>query len=153
MTATSVVCPDCGSPVAPGRLSCQSCGTLLASVVGSSRREPWAATPASLPEIDEDRPLASARAPEPDHTPAPVSTTAVEAPPAPKRGPRRLTRPKAPSAPAAPAKARYVKSAPADPMPPIDQTALFGPVPTVAPPILQSWSEQDHVDEWVGRRR
>ncbi len=142
MTATSVVCPDCGSPVAPGRLSCQSCGTLLASVVGSSRREPWAATPASLPEIDEDRPLASARPPEPALTPEPVSAAPVEAPPAPKRGPRRLTRPKAPSAPAAPAKARYVKSAPADPMPPIDQTALFGPVPTVAPPILQSWSEQ-----------
>ena len=80
MTATSVVCPECGSPVAPGRLSCQSCGTLLASVVGSDRRRSWAATSASLPEIDEDSPLASSLAARTGARPAPVvATTAVEA--------------------------------------------------------------------------
>ncbi len=152
MAVTSVVCPDCGSPVAPGRLSCQSCGTLLAAVVGSARRQPWAATPTDLPEIDEDRPLASARiigpaaAPEPDAVaqPADPAPPAVAATPAPKRGPRRLTTPK-PKPPASPAKARYVKASPVDeaPLPPVDQTALFGPVPNVAPPpILHDWSDQ-----------
>lgn len=142
MTATSVVCPECGSPVAPGRLSCQSCGTLLASVVGSDRRRSWAATSPSLPEIDEDSPLASSLTLDPEPVPAPIVPQAAEAAPAPKRGPRRLTRPKspAPAAPAAPAKARYVKSPP-DAPPPLDPTSIFGPVPSVAPPILQDWSD------------
>jgi hypothetical protein len=124
MTATSVVCPDCGSPV---------------SVVGAVRPQPWAATPPSLPDIDEDGPIASARPIEPAPLPAPTEPQAVEPAPAAKRGPRRLTRSKAPAAPPAPAKARYV-AAPPDPTPPIDQTALFGPVPNVAPPILHDWS-------------
>lgn len=152
MAVTSVVCPDCGSPVAPGRLSCQSCGMLLAAVVGSARRQPWAATPTDLPEIDEDRPLASARLVEPPAAadpdavaqPADGPLPAVAATPAPKRGPRRLTTPK-PKPPAGPAKARYVKAPPADatPLPPVDQTALFGPVPNVVPPpILHDWSDQ-----------
>lgn len=139
MTATSVVCPECGSPVAPGRLSCQSCGTLLASVVGSDRRRPWSATSASLPEIDEDSPLASSLLLEP--APAPMVAEIVEPAPAPKRGPRRLTRPK-PATNPAPAKARYVKSPPDDAPPPLDPTSLFGPVPTVAPPILHDWSDE-----------
>jgi len=137
MTATTVVCPECGSPVAPGRLSCQSCGTLLASVVGSGRPPLWAAAPEPS-EIDEDRPLASARAVEPEADPSPVAT--AEAAPPQKRGPRRLPRPKGPSS-APPAKGRYVKSPPPDAPPPIDQTALFGPVPNVAPPILHDWSD------------
>ena len=152
MTATSVVCPECGSPVAPGRLSCQSCGTLLASVVGSSRRQPWAATPATLPEIDEDVPIASARLtgpqrmpePMPDPLPEAMPEPAVADPapsPAPKRGPRRLARTKAPAATDAPDKARYVKAGASEPAPSIDQAALFGPVPTVAPPILHDWSD------------
>ena len=139
MTATSVVCPDCGSPVAPGRLSCQSCGTLLASVVGAVRPQPWAATPPSLPDIDEDGPIASARPIEPAPLLAPTEPEPVEPAPAAKRGPRRLSRSKSPAAPPAPDKARYV-AAPPDPTPPIDQTALFGPVPNVAPPILHDWS-------------
>jgi hypothetical protein len=134
MTATSVVCPECGSPVAPGRLSCQSCGAVIASVVGSGRPPIWATASTDLPEIDEDRPIASAR--QIESSPAPAAAAA------PKRGPRpRLPRPK-PAAPAAPAKGRYVKSPPPAPAPPIDQTALFGPVPSVAPPILHDWSDR-----------
>lgn len=34
MTTRSVVCPECDSPVAPGRYSCPSCGTVLAAVAG-----------------------------------------------------------------------------------------------------------------------
>jgi hypothetical protein len=144
MTATSVVCPECGSPVAPGRLSCQGCGTLLASVVGSERRPSWTGASSDAADIDEDRPIASARSgdplPEPDPVPEVAVATAVAAEPAPatKRGPRRLTRPKVP---AAPSKARYVKGSPADPVPPVDTEALFGPVPNVAPPILHDWAD------------
>jgi hypothetical protein len=137
MTATSVVCPECGSPVAPGRLSCQSCGAVIASVVGSGRPPIWATASTDLPEIDEDRPLAAARQIEP----APGPAAAAESAAAPKRGPRRLPRAK-PAAPAAPAKGRYVKSPLPDPAPPIDQAALFGPVPSVAPPILHDWSDR-----------
>jgi hypothetical protein len=137
MTATSVVCPECGSPVAPGRLSCQSCGTLLASVVGSGRPPLWASASAELPEIDEDRPLASARPLDPSSGPS----AGAEPTTATRRAPRRLPRTKAPAEPAVPAKARYVKNPRPDPAPPIDQTALFGPVPSVAPPILHGWSD------------
>jgi hypothetical protein len=144
MTATSVVCPDCGSPVAPGRLSCQACGTLLASVVGSARRPSWAGASSDAADIDEDRPLASARSsdlPEPDPVSEAAAPTAVAAEPAPatKRSPRRLSRPKVP---AAPSKARFVKGSPPDPVPPVDTEALFGPVPNVAPPILHDWADE-----------
>ena len=142
MTATSVVCPECGSPVAPGRLSCQSCGTLLASVVGSDRRPSWTPASSTLAEIDEDLPLASALGDDGAAIAPAVVADVAEPAPAPKRGPRRLSRPKpaTPAAPAAPAKARYVKSPPDD-VPPPDPTSLFGPVPSVAPPILHDWSE------------
>ena len=139
MTATSVVCPECGSPVAPGRLSCQSCGTLLASVVGSDRRPSWTPASSSLAEIDEDLPLASALGDDGAAIAPAVVADVAEPAPAPKRGPRRLSRPK-PATPAAPAKARYVKSPPDD-VPPPDPTSLFGPVPSVAPPILHDWSD------------
>jgi hypothetical protein len=145
MTATLVVCPECQSPVAQGRLSCQSCGTLLASVVGSSRRYSNApAVDPMLPDVDEDKPIASARRavsePEPPALPAVVpAAIVVEAapsvPPTPptepaKRAPRRLPRPRSSAPPAAPA--------------PVDidaQTSIFGPLPTVAPPILHSWTD------------
>jgi hypothetical protein len=89
MSTTVVVCPDCNNPVAPGRLSCQSCGTLLASVVGADRRPAGAVPSPDLSEIDEDRPLAAFMSPEL----APEPVQAVE-PPAQKRAPRRLTRSK-----------------------------------------------------------
>jgi hypothetical protein len=34
----SIVCPECGAEVPAGRLSCAACGTLIASVAGSTRR-------------------------------------------------------------------------------------------------------------------
>ncbi|MEO8229129.1 MAG: hypothetical protein ABI628_05125 [Chloroflexota bacterium] len=130
MSTTLVVCPECSSPVAPGRLTCASCGTLLASVVGADRRLAVAVAPPALPEIDEDRPLAAFRAPDP----APEPVRAAEPPP-PKRGPRRLTR----SKPAAePAKDRYVAEVePVGQIP--EQTSIFGAAPTVAPPIVDEW--------------
>ncbi len=159
MAATLVVCPECGSPVAPGRLSCQSCGTLLASVVGSMRPPLWASTGRPLPEVDEDRPLASTRRSE---MPAPASPDdpafdgavpegAVggpdDSPPKPaKRGPR-LPRPKVPtpSGPKPPpAKARYVRQPPPDlSLPGFDGIGpAFDPVPDRAPPILHDWVDQ-----------
>jgi hypothetical protein len=131
MTTTLVVCPECSSPVAPGRLSCQSCGTLLASVVGADRRLAVAVAAAALPEIDEDRPLAAFRAPEPAQ--GPVRTAE---PPTARRGPRRLTR----SKPAAePAKDRYVPDAEAAGRIP-EPTSIFGSAPTGSPPIFDDWS-------------
>ncbi|MGZ8502653.1 MAG: hypothetical protein ACXWW6_07355 [Candidatus Limnocylindrales bacterium] len=128
MTTTLVVCPECGSPVAPGRLSCQSCGTLLATVVGADRRPAVSTATAALPEIDEDRPLAAFMPSEP----APEPLRAAETP-APKRGPRRLAR----SKPAAdPAKTRDVAAGPVP-----EQTSIFGAPPKMAPPILQDWSD------------
>ena len=161
MTATMVVCPECGSPVAPGRLSCQSCGTLLASVVGSTRPPLWAAANQPLPEIDEDRPLAFARRSTSDMTDAEGNAGVVDIPaaasdaanapaagaPVAKRAPRRLPRPKvpgsktAPATPVAPAKARYVRAPRQEVVAPADQVALFGPVPSVSPPILHDWAD------------
>ncbi len=138
MTATSVVCPECGSPVAPGRLSCQSCGTLLASVVGSSRR--YTSAPVVDPplhEVDEDRPIASARRAAPDIEPAIVAApimveTLDPTPPAQpaRRAPRRLPRSKPVAEPTASTAATDQDA----------QTSIFGPVPNVAPPILHGWS-------------
>jgi hypothetical protein len=131
MTTTLVVCPECSSPVALGRLSCQSCGTLLASVVGADRRLAVAVAAPALPEIDEDRPLAAFRPPEPAQEPV----RAAE-PPIARRGPRRLTR----SKPAAqPAKDRYVPGADTAGRIP-DQTPIFGSAPTVSQPDLDDWS-------------
>ena len=38
VTTRTVVCPECGTEVPAGRLSCIACGTLLASVAGGARR-------------------------------------------------------------------------------------------------------------------
>ena len=141
MTATSVVCPECESPVAPGRLSCQSCGTLLASVVGSTNRYSPPPVDPTLPDVDEDRPLASTRraAGEPealtDTVPAAAVAPIEAGPPVPptqpaKRAPRRLPRPRSSTSAKAPDAAPALD----------DQTSIFGPVPSVAPPILHSWA-------------
>jgi hypothetical protein len=131
MSTTLVVCPECSSPVAPGRLTCQSCGTLLASVVGADRRLAVAVAASALPEIDEDRPLAAFRAPELAQEPVRAAEPAT-----PRRGPRRLTR----SKPAAqPAKDRYVPEVePAGGIP--EQTSIFGSASAVTPPILEGRS-------------
>ncbi|HEX7472464.1 MAG TPA: zinc ribbon domain-containing protein [Candidatus Limnocylindrales bacterium] len=38
MATKAFVCPECGTEVPSGRLSCAACGTLLASVAGAARR-------------------------------------------------------------------------------------------------------------------
>ena len=132
MTTTLVVCPECGSPVAPGRLSCQSCGTLLAAVVGAQRRPAISMATAALPEIDEDRPLAAFLPSQP--APEPLQPVAT---PAPKRGPRRLTRSKSAAEPAKVHDATEIGAA--GPVP--EQTSIFGAAPSPAPPIPQGWSD------------
>jgi hypothetical protein len=47
MTAQSIACGTCGAPVAYGRLSCPSCGELLASVAGARRTAASAASSAA----------------------------------------------------------------------------------------------------------
>jgi hypothetical protein len=47
MTSQSIVCGTCGAPVAYGRLSCPSCGELLASVAGARRTSASGASGAS----------------------------------------------------------------------------------------------------------
>ena len=68
VAVSEVVCPECGSTVGPGRLSCAACGALLASVVGASRRARRVAggvppaAPAELPEtpVGDDPPAPDA---------------------------------------------------------------------------------------------
>lgn len=48
-TARKIRCTDCGEAVPYGRLSCPSCGTLLASVAGGVRHAPTPAVVASTP--------------------------------------------------------------------------------------------------------
>jgi hypothetical protein len=50
MTAQSIVCGSCATEVPYGRLSCPSCGELLASVAGS-RRVPAAAARSKVPDV------------------------------------------------------------------------------------------------------
>ena len=60
MAANSVRCPDCGSPVPVGRLSCASCGALLASVSGTARPAFVSASmdaSAEVAEFDESLPI------------------------------------------------------------------------------------------------
>ena len=132
MSTTLVVCPECSSPVAPGRLSCQSCGTLLASVVGPQRRPAISMATAALPEIDEDRPLAAFMPSEP--APEPPNRWR---PPAPKARP--------PAADALQARigagqgSLRAETGVAGPAP--EQTSIFGAPPNAAPPILQDWAD------------
>jgi hypothetical protein len=39
MPRKTVVCPECGKPVPSGRLACPACGSLVAAVTGSPRRQ------------------------------------------------------------------------------------------------------------------
>jgi hypothetical protein len=126
MSTTLVVCPECGSPVAHGRLSCQSCGTLLAAVVGADRRPALSVATAALPDIDEDQPLAAFMPPEP----APEPIRPAESP-VPKRGPRRLTRSKSAAEPARPQAVPETEAAALVP----EQTSIFGAAPTASAPL------------------
>lgn len=53
-----IACPDCGSVVTYGRLSCAECGSLLASVAGARRRNGQAS--AVVRPLPDDAPLSSA---------------------------------------------------------------------------------------------
>jgi hypothetical protein len=53
MTAQSIVCGTCSAPVAYGRLSCPSCGELLASVAGARRPSSTATAVASPPRTPD----------------------------------------------------------------------------------------------------
>jgi hypothetical protein len=54
MAAQSIVCGSCGTEVPRGRLSCQSCGELLASVAGSRRSSTAAAMRSAVPGVLSD---------------------------------------------------------------------------------------------------
>lgn len=51
MTAQSIVCGSCSNEVPYGRLSCPSCGELLASVAGSRRSSTAAAARSAVPDV------------------------------------------------------------------------------------------------------
>jgi hypothetical protein len=54
MTAQSIVCGTCAAEVPYGRLSCPSCGELLASVAGSRRVAGAIGTRTALPDVEYD---------------------------------------------------------------------------------------------------
>lgn len=98
-TARSIVCGSCGADVPYGRLSCPSCGDLLASVVGGTRQPLQAgpdaavladATAAPPPGAYVPPPIASGptRSPEPTGGPLALSTVGGPAAPARAWGPR-----------------------------------------------------------------
>jgi hypothetical protein len=58
MTAQSIVCGACAAEVPYGRLSCPSCGELLASVAGSRRATAPAAARAAVPDVLYEPPAA-----------------------------------------------------------------------------------------------
>jgi DNA-directed RNA polymerase subunit RPC12/RpoP len=71
MATKTVVCPECGSPAAPGRYACAECGALLASV---------ALMPRSLTSIDATPAGSTVDGPPPD---AGAGAEPDAAPPAP----------------------------------------------------------------------
>ncbi len=92
MTATSIVCRECGSPVPYGRLSCPSCGELLASVAG--------ARPPGAPVTTSAAPTTPSRSTRPA-TGAPVAAAAKAAPRTPAATPKPAAPTVKPPAPAA----------------------------------------------------
>ncbi|HSL75478.1 MAG TPA: hypothetical protein VK867_00940 [Candidatus Limnocylindrales bacterium] len=58
MTAQSIVCGTCAAEVPYGRLSCPSCGELLASVAGSRRSSTAVASRTSMPDVLYEPPAA-----------------------------------------------------------------------------------------------
>jgi hypothetical protein len=74
MATKTVVCPECDSPLAPGRFSCSVCGALVASVATVSRSFAPVAGPAAQPVAAEDAPLPAEPAPPFPNSAAPVAT-------------------------------------------------------------------------------
>ncbi len=58
MATKTVVCPECDSPLAPGRFSCSVCGALVASVATMSR--PFAPVDTIAPRVEVQAPAAVA---------------------------------------------------------------------------------------------
>ena len=58
MTAQSIVCGACAAEVPNGRLSCPSCGELLASVAGSRRTPASARARSAVPDVLYEPPAA-----------------------------------------------------------------------------------------------
>ncbi len=86
MATKTVVCPECDSPLAPGRFSCSVCGALVASVATMSR--PFAPVDGIAPRVVVQAPDAAEGAAWPADVTAPVEVTApaaaVVAPPVPQ---------------------------------------------------------------------
>ena len=83
MTSRTIVCSECGEDVPYGRLSCPSCGELLASVAGGSAQPGRDRGPGTLRSSPRSIPLLGDDAPS---TMAPSSRVAVR--PAPTHPPR-----------------------------------------------------------------
>ena len=125
MATKTVVCPECDSPLAPGRFSCSVCGALVASVATVSR--------SFAPVAEQVAHSVAAEAAPPPAEPAPPVPT-VAAPVA--TAPSAVRKPRLPSAPA-----RRPKATPAaDGTNGSNGSAPAGPpAMPVAPPEPMSW--------------
>lgn len=117
-TARSIVCGSCGADVPYGRLSCPSCGDLLASVAGGTRVQRAAAAEGSAAAVTDPAaglmPDAPAPPPPGAYVPPPIVGGSVAAP-----DPRRGSLAAVPAGPAAPARA-------------------WGPAPRAAGPVAEA---------------
>ena len=156
MATKVIVCPECESPLVPGRFSCQSCGVVVAAVASEIRsfaraeptvppvlepsapesvlepadREPFAYADGdevdAPADVDEDEPLTSALDPADDPVDLEPAAFTADAPVA-------TTEPAWPAASAEPA-AATVPAAPAWPAQPAWPPAPVGP-PTPEPAL------------------
>jgi hypothetical protein len=100
MATKTVVCPECGSEVAPGRYACSACGSLLAAV-SSTPRAPLAEVPTE-PEVSLLADDADDEPSGPEAEPGPETAAAAEPHGEAEREPEaELDTPAAPEPPAA----------------------------------------------------
>lgn len=151
MTSRTIVCSECGEDVPYGRLSCPSCGALLASVAGGSRSP--GATADQAPPFDPDaEPLLG------DDAPLTMAPTSVS-----QSGPRETTDvpmvgayvppgsgvplPTPRAAPPVPSVLTAVAAAP-----PPAPSAPTAPADTDEPPAAKTpWWEVDGLDVGIDR--
>lgn len=74
MATKTVVCPECDSPLAPGRFACSVCGALVASVATVSRSFAPGVEPLAKAAVAEAAPLSAEPAPSVPDAVAPVAT-------------------------------------------------------------------------------
>jgi hypothetical protein len=127
MATKTVVCPECDSPLAPGRFSCSVCGALVASVATVSR--------SFAPVAEQMAYSVAAEAAPPAEPPEPAPPVPNVAPPA-ATAPSPVRKPRLPSAPS-----RRPKATPAaDATNGSNGSAPAGPpAMPVAPPEPMSW--------------